>query len=177
MDSRCRKTEEDIRNAFYALRAMKDTRHIHVHEICERARINKSTFYRHYADVYALEEAIRDELVAEITADICRGPSIREDAKGFLRILDEAFNGPKNAPKKMVLFGNDPISLLTSVQDELRTYYDEKQQLSFEDYIQMSYVLGGMFAVFRVGVLFLEHPDTEAIYRQLIGHIQANLHR
>lgn len=52
MDLRIEKTRQSIVNAFIALRSGKPLEKITVKELCEKAQINKSTFYFHYADIY-----------------------------------------------------------------------------------------------------------------------------
>ena len=66
MDLRIEKTEKAIKNAFIELRAKKPLEKISVKELCAEACINKSTFYSHYADIYALSEAIERETVLSL---------------------------------------------------------------------------------------------------------------
>lgn len=70
MDLRIQKTEKAIKNAFLELRARKPLEKITVKELCELALINKSTFYSHYEDIYALSEAMEQETVASIIGSI-----------------------------------------------------------------------------------------------------------
>ena len=64
MDLRVEKTEKAIKNAFIELRSQKPLEKITVKELCAEARINKSTFYSHYQDIYALSEAMEKETVS-----------------------------------------------------------------------------------------------------------------
>ena len=66
MDLRIKKTEQAVKNAFIELRAKKPLEKITVKELCSLALINKSTFYSHYEDIYALSEAMEQETVASI---------------------------------------------------------------------------------------------------------------
>ena len=61
MDIRIEKTERAIRNAFLELRAAKPLEKITVKELCSLACINKSTFYSHYEDIYALSQMLESE--------------------------------------------------------------------------------------------------------------------
>ena len=70
MDLRIQKTEKAIKNVFLELRARKPLEKITVKELCELALINKSTFYSHYEDIYALSEAMEQETVASIIGSI-----------------------------------------------------------------------------------------------------------
>ena len=56
MDIRIEKTKQSIINAFIEIRSRKEVERITVKELCEKARINKSTFYAHYKDIYDLSD-------------------------------------------------------------------------------------------------------------------------
>ena len=64
LDIRIEKTERAIKQAFMTLRAGKPLEKIKVKELCDLACINKSTFYAHYQDIYALLDAWFRERVA-----------------------------------------------------------------------------------------------------------------
>lgn len=70
MDLRIQKTENAIKNAFIELRSKKPLEKITVKELCALALINKSTFYSHYEDIYALSEAMEQETVTSIIGSI-----------------------------------------------------------------------------------------------------------
>ena len=70
MDLRIEKTKKAIRSAFIELRAKKSLEKITVKELCSLAYINKSTFYAHYEDIYALSDAMEQETVASIISGI-----------------------------------------------------------------------------------------------------------
>lgn len=62
-DARVRYTVHMIQNIFLELLKEKPVAKITVKEICERAEINRSTFYKHYQDVYDLMEKLENEAV------------------------------------------------------------------------------------------------------------------
>lgn len=66
MDLRFEKTEKAIRNAFLELRSKKALEKIKVKELCTLCMINKSTFYSHYADIYALSDKLQNEVIDTI---------------------------------------------------------------------------------------------------------------
>ena len=66
MDLRVTKTQRAIRAAFLELREKKPLEKITVKELCQRAEIHKSTFYDHYADVYALSDALETQVVESV---------------------------------------------------------------------------------------------------------------
>ncbi len=61
-------TRESIEAVFAALLQTREITRITVREICERAGINRSTFYANYLDVYDLADTIRDGLEAQVNA-------------------------------------------------------------------------------------------------------------
>ena len=73
MDIRTEKTENAIKSAFLELRAKRPLEKITVKELCALARINKSTFYTHYQDIYALSEKLEKEVVDSILQSIVKG--------------------------------------------------------------------------------------------------------
>ena len=58
MDIRIEKTRQSIINAFIELRSHKELERITIKELCEKAQINKSTFYAHYQDIYHLSDTL-----------------------------------------------------------------------------------------------------------------------
>lgn len=70
MDIRIEKTEKAIKNAFLELRSKKALEKITVKELCQLACINKSTFYSHYEDIYALSDTLEQETVGSIIKSI-----------------------------------------------------------------------------------------------------------
>lgn len=62
-DQRSRITKMMIRNSFLSLLREKPMQRITVRELCEKAQINRSTFYSYYLDVYDLLQNIEHELL------------------------------------------------------------------------------------------------------------------
>ena len=62
MDIRIEKTKTAIHNTFLELRSKKPLEKITIKELCEKAQINKSTFYSHYKDIYDLYDAYEKDI-------------------------------------------------------------------------------------------------------------------
>ncbi|MCR5345484.1 MAG: TetR/AcrR family transcriptional regulator C-terminal domain-containing protein [Lachnospiraceae bacterium] len=62
-DARVRYTEKVVKNAFLEILAKKPINKITVTEVCERAQINRSTFYTHYSDCFEVLEVIEQEII------------------------------------------------------------------------------------------------------------------
>ena len=61
-----RKTKTAIHNTFLELRSKKPLEKITIKELCEKAQINKSTFYSHYKDIYDLSDQLETDVVASV---------------------------------------------------------------------------------------------------------------
>ena len=67
-DLRIVKTKEALHNALLELLKEKSLEIISISEICRKARVNRGTFYLHYAQI----EDLFEEYFKEITADLAR---------------------------------------------------------------------------------------------------------
>ncbi len=65
-DPRVRYTQMIIKKAFWELLKQKPVNKITVREICDRAEINRSTFYKHYLDCYDLLEKLKEETLVKL---------------------------------------------------------------------------------------------------------------
>lgn len=64
-DPRVRYTEMIIKKAFLELLQQKPMNKITVREICDKAEINRSTFYKHYLDCYNLMDKLKEEALLQ----------------------------------------------------------------------------------------------------------------
>lgn len=65
-DQRTRLTRRLIREAMMELLAQKPIQNISVKELCEKAGINRGTFYSHYVDIYDLLSQLEDEMLEDV---------------------------------------------------------------------------------------------------------------
>ena len=68
IDVRARYTRKIIKESFYTLLREKPLEKITVRELCEKAKINRSTFYKHYQDCYDLMNKIEEEALERFDA-------------------------------------------------------------------------------------------------------------
>ena len=148
MDLRIQKTEKAIKNVFLELRARKPLEKITVKELCELALINKSTFYSHYEDIYALSEAMEQETVASIIGSIDHLKDYTTDnPDAFTRELCLAFMSQISLIK--ILFSGRELSHLGIRLDKalkeviFRKYPEYENDL--EKQILLSYSIQGTY--------------------------------
>jgi len=67
-DRRVKYTRMVLKESFIRLLEEKDISQITIKEICDRADINRTTFYAHYSDPYDLMRKIENELLDNVTS-------------------------------------------------------------------------------------------------------------
>jgi AcrR family transcriptional regulator len=87
-DPRVRRTRQLLQNAFMELMEEKGFAAISIQDITERATVNRGTFYAHFADKYALLDALmREQFQQVLTSKL---PSASRWETRTLRVLIEA---------------------------------------------------------------------------------------
>ena len=146
---RVRMTKLLIRTALIELMQEKPFSSITIKELCEQADINRTTFYKHYADQNAVLSEIEADLVErtmEYMKDVSRDAATIDFIEAFLKYVRE------NAVLFRVLFcgggehEQQMLSYMQSVLKELRAnlpqYGTEKQ----EKYV-LNFLMYGSFHV------------------------------
>ena len=62
-DARLRYTQNALKQSLLSFLKEKPVNKITVKEVCERAELNRATFYAHYSDCFALLESIEEDLL------------------------------------------------------------------------------------------------------------------
>ena len=97
MDLRIEKTDRAIESAFMELRARQPLEKIKIKDLCALARVNKSTFYAHYEDIYELSSRLEDKLIAAILASVPNVELTASRTEQLTRDLFRAFVQNQNA--------------------------------------------------------------------------------
>lgn len=90
-DHRTRVTKLLIRKAFTELLGQKPIQSISVKELCDRAGVNRGTFYSHYTDIYDLRDQIENEMLADFEKAIAPLFSIAPEEISPVRITTGVF--------------------------------------------------------------------------------------
>ena len=93
-NKRKRESIERIEKVFIGLLQTKELNQIRVSEICQKAGLNRTTFYANYADAYALADSIRDKLENNLSVlykeEIARGFNSHDYQKLFRHISENS---------------------------------------------------------------------------------------
>lgn len=149
MDLRIQKTRKNIINAFLELRSKKALEKITIKELCEKAEINKSTFYSHYVDIYDLSNSLENELLRSIILDLPDSYMTITEPEEFTRRLALSMSS-HSSMLKILFSGNRTgffvIKLNTTLKSLIFLKYPE-----FKDDVKINTLLsfiiyGGYYA-------------------------------
>ncbi len=167
MDLRKKKSEKAITDAFLALRARKPLEKITVRELCQRAQVNRSTFYAHYQDVYDLSDRLENQAVQAVLASIRHPEAMLTDTVRFTRELFAAF-----APQERrlnILFSGQRRDLLSAkiaaalMELTYQQYPERREDLEFR--ISLTFRIYGGYYAFAENRRYGEAQVIEAIGR------------
>ena len=152
VDIRIARTDRAIEQAFMELREKTPLEKIRIKDLCSLACINKSTFYAHYEDIYALANALENKLVEEILASVPRthdAVALRQ-AETLTRELFQAFT--RNQRAVNILFsGSRQGIFVDSIEKGLRQRFREADPTFAADLnrdILLSFCVQGCFYAF-----------------------------
>lgn len=153
-NQRIKLTKRLIREALVELLVSRKIRQISVRELCERAGINRSTFYKHYgAPENVLQEILTDQIqnVIDIAYDHGEPRTMRDYLERVCEYMWE------NRQLHKVLFSSqtgteesDLFRLTSNAMWSVQTFRPEMNNLDpVTDQAAMLFVESGCYAVFR----------------------------
>lgn len=141
MDLRVEKTLEVIEQSFLELRAKTDLNKIKINDLCTKAKINKTTFYRHYTDIYDLSDKIENETIDNMLKDF-------EEIDCLFKAPDKFINGMLTLAKQkyeeiiLILFSDRIEVLVNKMESKIKSYYLPSNS-SAEKNIVFSFIFRG----------------------------------
>ena len=116
MDLRVLKTKKNIREAFLELRKNRSLDDIKVNALCEKAMVNKTTFYNHYQDIYELSEELEAEVLDDFFVSFTNIDKMLTDANSFISGMHLALE--RNNDMLRILLRTNWMSLLDASKSE-----------------------------------------------------------
>lgn len=165
MDIRVEKTKRTIINTFLELRSKKPLEKITIKELCEKASINKSTFYCHYADIYDLADTLETDVVNSLISNFSHPESIFSDPKHFVEELFLSYRSHISL-LKILFSGNQSEQLITKLNTGLKHMVFEVYPEYEKDPVAsttLSYAIYGAFYAFAESEGFEDMKVIETI--------------
>lgn len=122
MDRRKKYTRMVLKQSLMKLLKCKHISSITVKEICELADINRSTFYAHYSDHYALLEQLEDELVEDMIVYLGQYDSQKEDEAFQMTVKIIEYFASKHEECQTLLSDNSNSSFEQKVRQVASRY-------------------------------------------------------
>ena len=135
MDLRVIKTKKNIRDTFIELRKTYSVDEIKVNMLCEKAMINKTTFYNHYQDIYALSEELETMVVDNFMNNFTNVDMMLTDVKCFINGMHGVLESENDMLR--IVFKDKMDELIERIEKKIRNYYEK------EDQMLISFLIGG----------------------------------
>jgi len=172
VDKRVYKTKISIMNAFKQLIETKRLEKMTIKELTDLSVINKTTFYRHFEDIYALVDHIENELVEEYISGIDDVLTIFTNPEQYVISMTSSFIALQplsthllRRARKEVLFSklsDAQLQVIYSHRPELR----DNQQFK----ITIEYLNGGLASI---DLDYFYNSNREEVYK-ILGNIIKN---
>ena len=142
MDLRVVKSKKAIREAFMDIRADTPLEKVKVKDICECSLINKSTFYAHYQDIYALSEELEEASISHMMDGFVEKALLFSDPEAFMRGWEAALDAEKGSFD--VLFRGRRQQLPPRIERRFKALYLAEDATPQHEALIM-FVLSGLF--------------------------------
>ena len=157
MDRRTKYTQSIIKESFINLLKNKDIKKITVSEICQKADINRATFYRYYLDVYDLLDKIEEDFVNELK--LASVDKINYTVGTFAKDLLTTFTKNKDLAKILYYTNNNSTYFLNDIMslayEKCKTKWQKDiPNLPSEDIeYAASYIFNGALGIINYWIL------------------------
>ena len=135
MDLRVIKTKKNIRDAFLELRKKHSVDEIKVNVLCEKAMINKTTFYNHYQDIYELSEELEKVVLDNFLNNFQDIDMMLTDSQRFINGMHGVLESENDMLR--IVFKDKMDELIERIEKRIRNYYAK------EDQMLISFLIGG----------------------------------
>lgn len=151
-----RKSKKAIEDAVLSLIELKPYQSISVREILDEADICRSTFYKHYRDIYDLIDTIELKFLDELKNE-CMKLNDYKSVEGKHPIIESVFTVVQKNDRliRLLLGGNGDLAFIYKIEDLLRgvciTVSAERQGRSTDDrqvLLYSSYVVSGAVGIY-----------------------------
>ncbi len=168
IDRRVKYTKMVLKESLIELLKNKHISKISIKEICEKADINRATFYAHYKDQYDLRLQIENEMIEEIN-NYLNSYSFSSPENISLEMLVKIFEYIKeNAEVCIVLLGdtgdiNFQKKVMMLVQEQCISAWTSIKEIKQEDaeFIYTFYAIGSVGIIQKWLAEDIEKPATE----------------
>lgn len=140
VDNRIEGTLQRIREAYLKEKRKKSISEIKIIDICKNANINKSTFYRHYRDIYDLADIIENSVIDEIHSKINHLSHLLTDPEAYINDSMGAFKEQRELLS--LVFDSRMDLLISKIERGLVEHYISENHSRYEELL-IKFCVGG----------------------------------
>ncbi len=155
-DLRVRRTHKLLWDALMALLEERAFEEITVKELCDRAMVHRTTFYKHYADKYALLEQGVHQMYDTLIAEVHLPPhvfSIDQPPPYFIHLFTHV--AEHQSFYKLMLCGEGvgrfqkllKDYLVESTEEKIRIFTASNKQLPFPPIVHAQFLAGAVISI------------------------------
>lgn len=169
--SQLERTDRDITDAFLHILSEKPFEKITVQDIISAAMINRSTFYAHFPDKYAILESLQKKYVTEMTELVNNTlTQSRLDLKEIDRIMGDYFLKNRQVLRMLLRIKTEHVDISAQLRTLFSEYFRRKSpQLSELE----AYLMAGCWLDFFL--YYLEHDMMTENYSTLLFESYYNM--
>ena len=174
-DLRIVKTKKNIYEALFRLMEDYTFEEIKVSQICEEAMINRSTFYAHFDDKYALLDALIKDLKDRLKDELDKNSNITNSKEYYMeliKLLLNHFESQKDIYFPLLLKNRNSIAM-DMIYDTIEENISKKVESEglYNDQIPISFIchfyLG---AIFNIGMNWI-HSNCQYSKEEIIKYL------
>lgn len=165
-----RRTNRIIEQSFIALLQERPFEKITLRELCEKADINRTTFYRYYPDLFALRDQLLENLFDSLFTKIAqRGYAPAENGRNTVRdyVLEALTVVDENRNLCRLLMCNSgngfadrlEQAITDVMHDEIAGQYSRKQEAALMSY----YLAGGISGILKAWLVSDNPVDRDTL--------------
>ncbi|MBE5887699.1 MAG: TetR/AcrR family transcriptional regulator [Lachnospiraceae bacterium] len=117
------------------LRKKHSLEEIKVNALCEKAMVNKTTFYNHYQDIYELSEELEQEVLDNFLNNFQDIDMMLMDSQRFINGMHTVLESENDMLR--IVFKDKMDELIERIEKRIRNYYPK------EDQMLISFLIGG----------------------------------
>lgn len=153
-DLRVIKTKKLLYDSLLELMKDKPFEEIKVSDICDRALINRSTFYAHYSDKYELFSSYIESLKEALSKELEKNTNITNSREYYLEMLSLFFNHVLEQREAYLAIGKQNRNSI--VMDMIYNAFSEEiaKRIENEEIISKNKIPGKFVATFYLGAIF-----------------------
>lgn len=163
VDLRVIKTKKNLYDSILSIMGDKPFEEIKVSDICEKALINRSTFYAHFNDKYELLYSLISDLKKELTTVLNKNESFENPKKYYMKMIKLFLNHiDDNLDTYSAIIKNNKNSIVMDmIYDTLLNDIKSNLKQNNTDNIPIDFVSKFYIgAVINIGIDYLRNPKS-----------------